>query len=143
MDLLTTASTVAVSSYAVLSTVYRGMQAVYSQPENVTPPSESLFGSDRWPSVDVIIPCYNEDPRTLAACLASIANQDYAGTFQVYLVDDGSGNRNAVIPVHHAYEGDPRFNFILLRENVGKRKAQIAAIRRSSGDFVLSVDSDT
>ncbi|RWK27196.1 MAG: chitooligosaccharide synthase NodC, partial [Mesorhizobium sp.] len=44
MDLLTTASTVAVSSYAVLSTVYRGMQAVYSQPENVTPPSESLFG---------------------------------------------------------------------------------------------------
>ncbi|UVK48778.1 chitooligosaccharide synthase NodC (plasmid) [Mesorhizobium sp. AR07] len=143
MDLLTTTSTVAVACYALLSTVYKGMQAVYSLPPTVAPASEDLVGSDLWPSVDVIIPCYNEGPLTLSACLDSIANQEYAGKLRVYVVDDGSGNRDAVIPVHDNYAGDPRFDFILLPENVGKRKAQIAAIRRSSGDLVLNVDSDT
>ncbi|UVC15478.1 chitooligosaccharide synthase NodC [Mesorhizobium onobrychidis] len=143
MDLLITTSTVAVSCYALLSTVYKGAQAVYAQPADVALTSDDLLGPDLWPSVDVIIPCYNEDPLTLSACLASVANQEYAGKLHVYVVDDGSGNRNALMPVHHAYVDDPRFTFIQLGENVGKRKAQIAAIRISSGDFVLSVDSDT
>ncbi|SIT55913.1 N-acetylglucosaminyltransferase [Mesorhizobium prunaredense] len=143
MDPLTTASTVAVSCYALLSTVYKGMQAVYAQPGHVASISDDLLASDLWPSVDVIIPCYNEEPRTLSACLASVANQEYAGKLHVYVVDDGSGNRKALTPVHHAYVDDPRFTFIQLPHNVGKRKAQIAAIRGSSGDFVLSVDSDT
>ncbi|MCH4561225.1 MULTISPECIES: chitooligosaccharide synthase NodC [Mesorhizobium] len=143
MDLLATVSTVAISCYALLSAVYKGTQAVYAQPSTITSMSDDLLGSDLWPSVDVIIPCYNENPRTLAACLASVATQEYAGDLHVYVVDDGSGNRDTLVPVHHAYVDDPRFTFIQLGKNVGKRKAQIAAIRISSGDFVLSVDSDT
>ncbi|MCC8961801.1 glycosyltransferase [Bradyrhizobium sp. Pear76] len=143
MNLLTTTSTVAISVYALLSTVHRSVQVLYALPTNVSSPSGDVVNSDALPSVDVIVLCFNEDPRTLSACLKSIASQDYAGKLRVYVVDDGSGNLDAVAPVHDAYSDDPRFGFILLRKNVGKRKAQIAVIRRSSGDLVLNVDSDT
>ncbi|MCA1370300.1 chitooligosaccharide synthase NodC [Bradyrhizobium sp. BRP14] len=143
MDLLGTTGAVAISLYAVLSTAYKGMQAIYALPTNTTAASIPLTGSGAPPSVDVIVPCYNEDPRALAACLASIAKQDYAGELRVYVVDDGSGNRDAILPVHDHYACDPRFSFILMPKNVGKRKAQIVAIRESSGDLVLNVDSDT
>ncbi|QKD19539.1 chitooligosaccharide synthase NodC [Mesorhizobium sp. NZP2077] len=143
MTLFATASTVAICSYALLSTVYKTAQVFYTLPTNVAPTSGDPPGGEPRPSVDVIIPCYNEAPRTLSDCLASIASQEYAGKLQVYVVDDGSANRDALVGVHEEYAGDPRFNFIVLPKNVGKRKAQIAAIRRSCGDLVLNVDSDT
>ncbi|UPK05856.1 chitooligosaccharide synthase NodC [Bradyrhizobium sp. 170] len=142
MNLLATTSTVAVLSYALLSTVYKSVQTLYALPTDVSS-LDNAIDTEALPSVDVIVPCFNEGPRTLSACLESIASQDYAGKLQVYVVDDGSGNLDDVAPVHETYTDDPRFKFVMLRENVGKRKAQIAAIRRSSGDLVLNVDSDT
>ncbi|WP_199731511.1 chitooligosaccharide synthase NodC [Paraburkholderia sp. RAU2J] len=143
MNMLAATSTVAVSFYALPSTVYKSTQALYAQPTNVSSLSDGLIDSDTLPGVDVIVPCFNEDPRTLSACLESIANQDYAGKLRVYVVDDGSANLDAVRPVYDAYTCAPRFNFITRPQNMGKRKAQIAAIRRSFGDLVLNVDSDT
>ncbi|PDT34948.1 MULTISPECIES: chitooligosaccharide synthase NodC [Sinorhizobium] len=143
MNFLDTTSTVAISLYALLSTAYKSMQAVYSQPAFDSSASKRPVGFDQLPSVDVIVPCFNEDPGTLSECLASIADQQYPGEMRVYVVDDGSGNRDALRPVHETFVRDPRFDIILLPQNVGKRKAQIAAIRRSHGDLVLNVDSDT
>ncbi|MDA9420896.1 chitooligosaccharide synthase NodC [Bradyrhizobium sp. CCBAU 53380] len=144
MDLLATTSAAAVSAYALLSTIYKSAQALYAQP-TINTSLEDVLGQSEvvLPTVDVIVPCFNEDPSTLADCLESIASQDYTGQIQVYVVDDGSANRDVVAPVHQIYANDPRFSIILLPNNVGKRKAQIAAIRSSSGDLVLNVDSDT
>ncbi|MGG7519550.1 chitooligosaccharide synthase NodC [Allorhizobium undicola] len=143
MNLLDTTGTVAISLYALLATAYKSMQVVYSRPAYDSSASHGPSDFDQLPSVDVIVPCFNEDPGTLSECLASIADQEYAGEIRVYVVDDGSGNRDALRPVHETFALDPRFNIILLPHNVGKRKAQIAAIRRSAGDLVLNVDSDT
>ncbi|MCA1401643.1 chitooligosaccharide synthase NodC [Bradyrhizobium sp. BRP56] len=144
MDLLATTSAVAVSSYALLSTIYKSAQALYAQPTNPSSLQNDLEQAGVvLPSVDVIVPCFNEDPNTLSECLASIASQDYAGKLRVIVVDDGSANRDLLGPVHKIYASDPRFRIILMAKNVGKRKAQIAAIRSSSGDLVLNVDSDT
>ncbi|TCU02919.1 chitooligosaccharide synthase NodC [Rhizobium sullae] len=143
MYLLDTASIAAISLYALLSTAYKSMQVLYTRPANGSAISAPPVATGPRPAVDVIVPCFNEDPRILSACLASIADQDYAGELRVYVVDDGSRNRDAIVRVHDAYARDPRFSFILLPENVGKRKAQIAAIRQSSGDLVLNVDSDS
>ncbi|MDF0492888.1 chitooligosaccharide synthase NodC [Bradyrhizobium yuanmingense] len=144
MDLLATTSTVAVSCYALLSTVYKSLQALYAtRPNAPAPPGDLTHTSAALPSVDVIVPCFNEDPHTLAACLQSISAQDYAGELRVYVIDDGSANRALLEPVHSIFATDARFSFILLESNVGKRKAQITAIRRSIGDLVLNVDSDT
>ncbi|QOZ36286.1 chitooligosaccharide synthase NodC [Bradyrhizobium sp. CCBAU 53421] len=144
MNLLATTSAVAVSSYALLSTIYKSAQALYAQPTSPSSRQNDLEQAGvGLPSVDVIVPCFNEDPNTLSECLASIASQDYAGKLRVIVIDDGSANRDLVGPVHKIYASDPRFRVILMAKNVGKRKAQIAAIRSSSGDLVLNVDSDT
>src|SRR5262249_4500653 len=95
------------------------------------------------PSVDVIIPCYNEDPVTLAACLSSIGAQDYPGTISVYLADDGSPNWDELAVVFARFERRPGFHCVQLPANRGKRFAQAAAITSSAGDIVISVDSDT
>ncbi|RDJ02006.1 chitooligosaccharide synthase NodC [Rhizobium grahamii] len=143
MFLLETTSTVAISLYAALSAAYKSMQAIYARPSGYQRACREPRGPVALPSVDVIVPAFNESPVALRACLSSIAGQKYPGELSIYLVDDGSSNLDAVTAVHADFARDPRFTIILLEENVGKRKAQITAIRRSSGDLVLNVDSDT
>ncbi|MGO6848765.1 glycosyltransferase, partial [Rhizobium ruizarguesonis] len=46
---------------------------------------------------------FNESPRVLSDCLASLANQDYLGVLRVYVVDDGSRNRDAVVAEQIVY----------------------------------------
>lgn len=102
MDLLNAIGIGAVSCYALLSTAYKSMQTLYARPKDHSSASEDFAFV---PSVDIIVPCYNEDPHTFSECLASIANQDYAGKLRVYVVDDGSANREKLERVHHAYAG--------------------------------------
>jgi N-acetylglucosaminyltransferase len=95
------------------------------------------------PSVDVVVPCYNEQPETLAACLASIAAQDYPGSLTVHVVDDGSPNRAELDVVYADAARRHGFRILPLGANRGKRYAQAAAITSSRGDIVVGVDSDT
>jgi N-acetylglucosaminyltransferase len=94
------------------------------------------------PDVDVIIPCYNEDPSLLAKCLRSLRAQDYSGRVNVWVVDDGSSNREALLPVV-AEEADPAWKLVLLEGNQGKREAQNAALWAGRSEVVLTIDSDT
>ncbi|WP_131785987.1 chitooligosaccharide synthase NodC [Protofrankia symbiont of Coriaria ruscifolia] len=143
MSILSTASMIIPSSYVTLALGYQGAKTFYARRAFRPTTMYHADPCDVLPSVDVIIPCYHEDPLTLAACLRSVAAQDYQGELRVYVVDDGSKNRDRLGPVYDTYAGDPRFTFLLLPHNVGKRKAQVAAIRRSAGDLVVNVDSDT
>jgi cellulose synthase/poly-beta-1,6-N-acetylglucosamine synthase-like glycosyltransferase len=126
-------------------------------------PSHSL---DQPPSVDVVIPTYNEDPDVLEACFDSLARQRYEGEMRFLVVDDGSSNIDALLPVYRRYQEKPNWNILLWRipKNLGKRQAQNVAIygdpcdtvrtleeeagRRerwagSKAEFILMVDSDT
>jgi N-acetylglucosaminyltransferase len=94
------------------------------------------------PSVDVIVPCYNENPELLAACLRSLRYQEYRGTLRVWVVDDGSGNREALLPVVADHMG-AGWRFLALDRNLGKREAQVKAIREGTGTILLTIDSDT
>jgi N-acetylglucosaminyltransferase len=96
----------------------------------------------RRPDVDVIVPCFNEDPALLDACCRSIATQAYPGRLRVWLVDDGSSNRHALLPVYRRYQGGD-WRRLLLPRNVGKRDAQDAAFREGTGELVVLMDSDT
>jgi N-acetylglucosaminyltransferase len=99
-------------------------------------------GTEPSPSVDVIIPCYNEDPGLLAGCFASLARQDYTGRLRVWVVDDGSSNRHALRPVYQAGE-DRGWTVLRLDRNRGKRLAQDEVIWLGDGEFVVLMDSDT
>ena len=101
-----------------------------------------LDASPYQPDVDVIIPCYNEDPALLTGCLRSLRAQDYTGRVNVWVVDDGSRNREALLPVLDA-EADPGWEVCLLEGNQGKREAQDVALWAGRSEVVLTIDSDT
>jgi len=94
------------------------------------------------PSVDVIVTCYNERPDLLDHCLRSLHNQDYRGRVKVWVVDDGSDNREELLPVLAA-NARPGWQVLLSDGNYGKRVAQALALREGRGQIVVTVDSDT
>jgi N-acetylglucosaminyltransferase len=96
----------------------------------------------RWPAVDVVIPCFNEDPSLLEACCRSVAGQDYPGPMSAWLVDDGSRNRSALLAVYERWE-ERGWDVRLLDRNIGKRAAQNEAVRCGTGELLVLMDSDT
>jgi N-acetylglucosaminyltransferase len=95
-----------------------------------------------WPAVDVVIPCFNEDPSLLEACCRSVAAQDYPGTMRVWLVDDGSRNQPALLVVYERWR-ERGWDIRLLDKNIGKRDAQDEAVRCATGELLVLMDSDT
>ncbi len=128
------------SLYLALALAYSRLQRRFADPRRAATPATG--GSPRPPSVDVIVPCYNEEPALLAACLRSLRGQDYQGELAVWVVDDGSGNRADLLPVLEA-EADRAWRVVLLDGNRGKREAQAAALREGRGELVVTIDSDT
>src|SRR5919107_3795944 len=84
--------------HSTLERVYalRSRRQRRSRPDPVPEPA-------RWPAVDVVVPCFNEDPALLEACCHSVADQDYQGPMQGWLVDDGSRNRGALGGVYERW----------------------------------------
>jgi cellulose synthase/poly-beta-1,6-N-acetylglucosamine synthase-like glycosyltransferase len=99
--------------------------------------------SGGWPSVDVLVPCYNEDPGLLTACCMSILAQRYEGRIAVWLIDDGSSNAAELEPTYRHFERLHDWNVIRHPVNRGKRAAQDSGFVTGTGDLVLTVDSDT
>jgi hyaluronan synthase len=97
----------------------------------------------RLPSVDFVVTSYNEEPESLEACLESLVAQDYPGEVRVYVVDDCSLNRGELLPIYRRFAELPGWNILLARENRGKRAGQDAAFRQSSGELIVTIDSDT
>ncbi len=124
-------------TYVATVTLYLAVQAYYARRGRQAAP----VPPGRYPSVDVVVPCYNERPDTLAACLAALALQDYPGEVAVHVVDDGSPNRADLEAVYARYE--PAFRILRLPANVGKRYAQAEAITTAQHEIVVGVDSDT
>jgi N-acetylglucosaminyltransferase len=96
-------------------------------------------------AVDVIVPCYNERPEVLAACCEALERQrrHYPGHINVWLVDDGSQTIAALESVYRRVEAMEGWTVIRHPRNLGKRRAQDSAFRRSTGPYVVTVDSDT
>jgi N-acetylglucosaminyltransferase len=140
MAVTTIAVTVALPMYLAIAPLYSRLQRDFadrgSRRRPPTAPAPFL------PDVDVIVPCYNEAPALLAACLRSLAHQDYKGELRVWVVDDGSRNLSALLPVLEA-EAGLDLKVVLLDGNKGKREAQAAAFYNGSGDVVVTIDSDT
>jgi N-acetylglucosaminyltransferase len=128
--------------YITLVVAHSTLERVYarrSRRQRRVPPAANPAA---WPGVDVVVPCFNEDPALLEACCRSVAVQDYPGPLRGWLVDDGSRNRDALAPVYQRWR-DRGWDVRLLDRNTGKRAAQDEAVRRGSGELVVLMDSDT
>jgi N-acetylglucosaminyltransferase len=130
------------SVYIALVVAYASLQRRFADSGRQPASPEPQHPEPYLPDVDVIIPCYNEEPALLAACLRSVRQQDYLGRVHVWVVDDGSRNRQALLPVLRT-EADPAWHIVLLDGNQGKRSAQDTALWAGRGEVVLTIDSDT
>lgn len=101
------------------------------------------YGRQDWPTVDVLVPAYNEDPENLQACFESLARQRYPGDVAVYVVDDGSPNVDECRDVFAYWSQHPGWQVLLAPDNRGKRHVQDLAYRQGNGELVLTMDSDT
>jgi N-acetylglucosaminyltransferase len=130
--------------YVTLVLLHSSLERVYALRSRRQRRVRPAAGAEpaRWPAVDVVIPCFNEDPALLEACCRSVAGQDYPGPLDVWLVDDGSGNRAALLGVYERW-ADRGWSVRLLDRNTGKRAAQDEAVRRGRGELVVLMDSDT
>jgi len=93
----------------------------------------------RYPAVSILIAAYNEEA-SIADTLRSIANQDYPGAFEVFVIDDGSHDRTAAIV--DACDHDW---LRLLRQphNAGKSAALNRGLAEASHDLVVTLDADS
>jgi N-acetylglucosaminyltransferase len=153
-DLLPPASDVAAAAATATATAYLVLLASASlsqrlfawlHPRRVKSQAMTEASAYR-PSVDVVVPCFEERPGPLKRCLDSLANQDYqylGGQLRVWIVDDGSSNVAELRPLYQQYTRRPGWELIELPHNKGKRRAQDAAVRIGHGELVVSIDSDT
>jgi N-acetylglucosaminyltransferase len=132
-------------SCVLLRATHATMQSHYARQTSAersgAPPQ---VGGERFtPSVDVIVPCFNERPDLLEACCRSLAAQDYPGHLHVWLVDDGSRNLDELQPILGRYRSLCGWTVARSHGNQGKRKAQDLAFQDGDGELVITVDSDT
>ena len=93
----------------------------------------------RYPSVSILIPACDAEA-TIADTVRSIANQDYPGPFEVFVIDNGSSDRTAAIVDACDHEW-----LRLLRQpiNAGKSAALNRGLDEARFDLVVTLDADS
>jgi len=93
------------------------------------------------PTITVVVPLYNEGAG-VAATLTSVLASDYpAAKLRVECIDDASTDDSHAHAAAVA-RGDARLTVWRNATNLGKRRAIIEAVRRSTSEIIVSVDSD-
>lgn len=90
------------------------------------------------PILSIIIPCYNSEA-TLETTLQSVINQNFQN-WEAIIINDGSSDNTENIALKWVAK-DHRFKYFA-KQNEGLGKTRNYGIARSSGLFVLPLDSD-
>ncbi|MGH7594408.1 MAG: glycosyltransferase, partial [Gemmatimonadales bacterium] len=92
------------------------------------------------PPVSVVIPAFREEA-VIVPTVKSLLAQDYAGSIEVLVVDDGSPDDTYATAVR-AFGDDPRVQ-VLTKKNGGKASALNFGIRQAQGEVIVALDADT
>jgi len=149
--------------FTVVSIVLAGSWIILSQ-RIARHWSLSLFGSDRHgfssvdslestslaepkfilptgslPSISVIVCARNEEDH-ISACIKSILQNQYEGTWEVIVVDDHSADNTLRVLRNHKVE---RLQILSLPAGLEGKKAAVAfALEHSRADYILQTDAD-
>ncbi|HLQ06324.1 MAG TPA: glycosyltransferase [Nitrososphaerales archaeon] len=108
----------------------------YTSDDDSDPDDSPKAGVFETPKVSVIIPAYNEADG-IDECLGSILKQDYRGTVEVIVVDDGSTDSTAAAASKYPVR------MISLPANKGKANALNTGVKESTGEVLVFSDSDS
>ena len=95
------------------------------------------------PRLSVVIPLH-DDAGIVGECLASVRaalDASFPGAYELVFVDDGSADGTAAALLSRA-ENDPRVKLVELDRNYGQHAALCAGLEASSGDVIVTLDSD-
>ena len=94
----------------------------------------------KWPSVDIIVPCFNES-KTIVATVDSLLNLEYPkDKFKIVVVDDGSTDNS--LEILQIFKDNPQV-LIHHKKNGGKYTALNFGIENSKADLVGCLDADS
>lgn len=88
----------------------------------------------------IVVPVYNTEPAYFHQCMESLLGQDYKGSYEVILIDDGSTTDIGMICDEYGQK-DPRI-VVVHQENRGVSEARNRGIRRAAGEWMYFVDPD-
>lgn len=97
----------------------------------------------QWPTVSVIIPAFNEGPM-VENSIRSAALSDYPrDKLEIVVVDDGSRDDTFFHMRHLRREFPDLVRLVRFRGNRGKRAALYEGFKASTGEIVITIDSDS
>jgi hyaluronan synthase len=94
------------------------------------------------PSMSIIVPAFNEESGIGGTIRACVEARYPDGLVEVVVVNDGStdGTWDSIVDAKRRW---PQVHAVDLGRNYGKRGAMAEGIRRSGGDIIVFVDSDS
>lgn len=96
-----------------------------------------------WPHVTVIMPALNEEElveRSIDSIFASHYPQD---RLEVICINDGSTDLTYGRMLRARFKYGDRIQVVNFRKNLGKRKAIYAGLKKSKGEIIVTVDTDS
>jgi glycosyltransferase involved in cell wall biosynthesis/cellulose synthase/poly-beta-1,6-N-acetylglucosamine synthase-like glycosyltransferase len=93
------------------------------------------------PTISIITPVYNVDPRWLSRCIESVRSQRYAD-WQLCIYDDASTNDETVRALKGWQGEDQRIAVSFGAVNQGISAASNHALKMATGEFVALLDND-
>ena len=137
------ATVVFVLVYAVLTFGYLMFRYFFSVVHSTLELSHHIRKKNKnfTPKISIVIPCYNEDLENLEKCIISACDNSYPYK-EVIVVDDGSKNQGSWKTIERLQK-KYKFKAIRFKKNKGKRQAMYVGFKKSTGDFVVTMDSDS
>jgi GT2 family glycosyltransferase len=93
------------------------------------------------PTISIITPVYNTDPRWLRKCIESVRNQLYPH-WELCLADDASTEGHVGSILREYCQLDPRIKVVFSESNHGTSNASNQALALATGEFVGLLDHD-
>ncbi|QWD88447.1 glycosyltransferase family 2 protein [Polynucleobacter sp. MWH-CaK5] len=96
---------------------------------------------DSYPPITILIAAYNEEA-VIPDTFESIAKQNYPGTLEVILIDDGSKDQTHAV-CNQLISKYPWLRCIQLETNQGKSEALNRALTLASHELIITLDADS
>jgi biofilm PGA synthesis N-glycosyltransferase PgaC len=100
-----------------------------------------VLADQTYPAVTILVAAFNEAD-SIASSLSGIFLQDYAGSIQVIVINDGSSDGTAAI-VERLRSEHPNLELINLQQNGGKAAALNHGLTQCKTDIVITIDADS
>lgn len=91
--------------------------------------------SKKYPFVSIVVPAINEE-KLLGLCLSSLKEQDYAGDYEIIVVDNASSDRTREVALSFGVR-------VVSEPNIGTGWARQHGLLEAKGEIVAFTDADT